>query len=347
MIVLFVAVVAVVALVVVDRGRRRDLPERLVSVATRRLPPDRHAWGRALVAEMAAISDRRARWRFSIGALRLALFPPIARPAVARATAAVGALVTVAATLATVRLAPTLSVFVPVLGLLTSGYATAVASRRPDIRVNPVRLAAGAVAVIGVLAAAGAVAAIAVTYPAATRDETHVFSVVLAVALCGYLVAGVSAAVGGANGIPLASVWAGLAGAVGAVVASAVFAAPFGLLAPIPPITAIATFATALFVGLITRDRSAATRGGVLTAILSTPITFAITLGAADRAHPSVLTDPYDVAAYPRSGYPDVASYVLSDTVAGNVVGLVVTPLAMCAVAVVGAALAARRTRTV
>ena len=62
----------------------------------------------------------------------------------------------------------------------------------------------------------------------------------------------------------------------------------------------------------------------------------------AQNAHPAVLTNSYDIAAYPHSGYPDVASYLLSDTLAGNIVSLAITPMAMWALAVAGAAVAPR-----
>jgi len=50
------------------------------------------------------------------------------------------------------------------------------------------------------------------------------------------------------------------------------------------------------------------------------------------------LTSPYDAAAFPHSGYPDVASYLLSDAMAGDVlVGLVAYPVVLFAVALFGA----------
>jgi hypothetical protein len=50
------------------------------------------------------------------------------------------------------------------------------------------------------------------------------------------------------------------------------------------------------------------------------------------------LTNAYDVAAYPHSGYPDVASYLLSDTMAGEIItGLVAFPLVLAAIAVLAA----------
>jgi hypothetical protein len=49
-----------------------DLPGRLLTAAARFLPPGRFEWGRAMVAELAAVEGRRERWRFTLGCLRTA-----------------------------------------------------------------------------------------------------------------------------------------------------------------------------------------------------------------------------------------------------------------------------------
>lgn len=48
--------------------RGRDGAERLLNGATIGLPADRAEWGSALRAELAAIDDSTARWRFARGA---------------------------------------------------------------------------------------------------------------------------------------------------------------------------------------------------------------------------------------------------------------------------------------
>jgi hypothetical protein len=51
------------------------------------------------------------------------------------------------------------------------------------------------------------------------------------------------------------------------------------------------------------------------------------------------LTNAYDIAAYPHSGYPDIASYLLSDAAAGSILaGLVLYPVSWLLLAVLGAA---------
>jgi hypothetical protein len=77
---------------------------------------------------------------------------------------------------------------------------------------------------------------------------------------------------------------------------------------------------------------------------------FALDLTAILQVHHYALTS-YDVAAYAHSGYPSVASYVLSDEVAGGIFGLVLYPVPLLVIGFLGAAagaglrpLAVRRT---
>lgn len=299
MILLMLAAVATAALALAARRRHGDLPERIAVAVTHRLPADRRPWGRALVAELAAIPDRGQRWRFAAAVLRIAAFPPARKPATVRATTAVAAVLTLVATLVAVKFVPTLSVFVAALGLLTSGYATAVACRRPPVPIGRAQLAAAGMTVAAVLAAVGAVVAIAI-HPAATRDQTHIFSIVLAAALCGYLIAGLSARP--ASGHGRATLWAAVTASL-AVAASTVLQPAEALSAPISPIIAAATLATSLAAGAATGSRTAANRAGLLAAALGTPIHFATGLLMAQFTRPAVLTDSYDIAAYPHSGY--------------------------------------------
>lgn len=136
-----------------------------------------------------------------------------------------------------------------------------------------------------------------------------------------------------------ATLWAAATACL-AVAATTVLLPAEAVSAPISPVIAATTLAATLAAGATTGSRAAATRAGLLAAVLGTPIHFATALLLAQYAHPAVLTDSYDIAAYPHSGYPDVASYLLSDTIAGNIVSLVVTPLAMSAIAVLAAAAA-------
>lgn len=72
--------------------------------------------------------------------------------------------------------------------------------------------------------------------------------------------------------------------------------------------------------------------------MLSAPAHVAAELTAILQAGHFTLASAYDVAAYPHSGYPDVASYLLSDAMAGEIItGLVAFPLVLAAIAVLTA----------
>ena len=79
-----------------------DAPARIVTVAAGLLPEHRRDWGRAMAAELAQIHGRGRRWRFAVGAVRVALFPPprlrnrVLAVALAGLTAAAGATVAAA-----------------------------------------------------------------------------------------------------------------------------------------------------------------------------------------------------------------------------------------------------------
>jgi hypothetical protein len=53
-----------------------DGPERLLAAAARLLPQERRDWGVAMLAELAQIQHPSTRWRFALGCMRVALFPP-------------------------------------------------------------------------------------------------------------------------------------------------------------------------------------------------------------------------------------------------------------------------------
>lgn len=53
----------------------RDLAYRILAAATARMASGRRDWGAAMLAELSQIDRRAARWRFALGAARVALFP--------------------------------------------------------------------------------------------------------------------------------------------------------------------------------------------------------------------------------------------------------------------------------
>ena len=57
-------------------GAPADGPALLLALAVAALPDDRHEWGVAMIAELAHLQGRRARWWFAAGGVRVALFAP-------------------------------------------------------------------------------------------------------------------------------------------------------------------------------------------------------------------------------------------------------------------------------
>jgi hypothetical protein len=75
---------------------------------------------------------------------------------------------------------------------------------------------------------------------------------------------------------------------------------------------------------------------GVLTAVLGAPIHFAVDMSALLQLHNYALTNPFDVAA-------SVASYVISDTLGGYIIGgLFIGPIALTGLALLAGAAGSR-----
>jgi len=347
--VILLGVLALAGLVWLARRKRGGDPAaRLAAVAVSHLPPHRQDWGRAMAAELTQVDGRASRWRFTAGVLRVALFPPPRHRARVLIVSCAGLVAAAAATMAAAREAPSLSVFTAVLGLLLCGYATVVVSRSHRLQPSVPRVAVGAVALAGVAAAVAAVVRIAVAYPAATTDRTHVFSVLFALALAGCLALALSP-VGRAGSTDLSApadtvLWWALAGALacGAGWAAVAVTTPVirdGTSAVLWPVGAAATLAVSAGAAATTRSRLSGVQAGLLTAVLSALMRFALDLTAILQVHHYALTSPYGIAAYAHSGYPSVASYVLSDALAGSILGgLVLYPVILLAVALLGAA---------
>jgi hypothetical protein len=56
-----------------------DGAARLLAATAAMLPEERRDWGAAMIAELAQVRDRSARWWFATGCATVALFPPRAR----------------------------------------------------------------------------------------------------------------------------------------------------------------------------------------------------------------------------------------------------------------------------
>ena len=355
-------VLAVIGLAwLLRRSSSGDTPARIAAVAANRLPAHRQDWGMAMAAELTQVSGRARRWQFAAGLLRVTLFPPPRHPARVVAAALGGLLAAVGATVAAATEVPSMSVFAAAAGLLLGGYATVAASRSHRLRPTVPRVAVGAVALAGVAAAVAAVARIALAYPAATTDRTHVFSVLFALALTGCVAIALSPVRRAGPMDPSAPadtvLWWALAGALAsgagwAAVAVTTPATTGGTSALMWPVGTAVTLAVSAGAAATTRSRLAGLQAGLLTAVLGALMRFALDLTAIMQVHHYALTSPHDIATYAHSGYPSVASYVLSDALAGGILGgLVLYPISLVGIAFVGATagaglrqLAARRT---
>ena len=73
------------------RHVRTDPPGRLLAAAVAALPERRREWGRAMIAELAEVRGRSARWRFALSSARATLWLPPAGgwPVLALVTGAV------------------------------------------------------------------------------------------------------------------------------------------------------------------------------------------------------------------------------------------------------------------
>ncbi|GIH21107.1 hypothetical protein [Rugosimonospora africana] len=342
---LLIASMAVVAGLWLRRGRSDgDTPTRLVTAAIPALPAHRREWGQAMVAELAQVHGRAQRWRFAAGVLRVVLFPPPRHPGRALPVAAAGVTAATVATIAAVREVPNLSVFVATLSLLLCGYATVAGTRSARPRRSLPHVIVAAIAVIAATAAVATVLRVAVTHPAATADPTHVFSVLFAALLTGYLGFALAARRLSDGAVPWWALAATLAsGGAWALTTLATSAVPDGVSAFLSPVATAATLAAAIGASATAADRTTGVRAGALTIALSAPLHFAAGMTAQLRVHHDTLTNPYDIAAFPHSGYPDAASYLLSDAIAGAILtGFVLSPIVLGVLALLGAAAGTR-----
>ena len=340
------AVLAAAVLLLVRGDGDGDVPARIVNAAADWLPEPRRDWGRAMAAELTQIDGRGRRWRFTASALRVALFPPPRHRRHVLAVGLGGLAVAAGSTVAAATEIPDLSVFVAVLGVLLCGYATVLTSRSVAPRWTVPGVIVGAVALAGVAAAIIAVTRIAVAHPTAAADGNHVFSVVFAFALAGYLAFAFTPYRLDQHARTV--LWWALAaalvgGAVWIVIALAEPVQPDGITG-YPWLVGVAvTLAASIGAAAATGSGLAGARAGLLAAILSAPMYFATDLTAILQAGHYTLTNSYDIAAYPHSGYPDVASYLLSDAIAGDILGgLVLYPIVLLALAMLGASAGTR-----
>jgi hypothetical protein len=346
-VVVMLAAVVVAGLPWLWSARRRgggDIPARIVAGAAGRLPACLQEWGLAMAAELPQIPDRTGRWRFAAGVLRVALFPPVRPGRRVLVTALAGLAAAAGLTAAAAGEVPSLTVFAAAFGLLLGGYATMATWRSAWDGWTARQVVVVAVAMAGVAASVTDAVWIAVFHPGAITASTNVpaFSIVFAVLLAGFLVAALSLPRGRHC---RAVLWWGLGGTLASGTVY-VAAAATGAVGPELLVGLVTALAVAALVSARTGSQPAGIRAGLLVAALSAPIRFAVDITTLLRVHHYTLTDSYDIAAFPHSGYPDVASYLLSDALGGAILsGMLIYSVLTVAAALLGAAVGARSSR--
>ena len=325
-------------------GGGGDIPARIVTSAAGRLPAPRQEWGRAMAAELPQIPDRAGRWRFAAGVLRVALFPPVRHGRRVLVTALAGLAAAAGVTAAAAGGFRSLTVFAAAFGLLLGGYATMATWQSAWDGWSAPRVAATATATAGVAASVTDVVWVAVFHPAAITASTGVpaYSIVLAVLLVAVLAAALSLPRGHhATAVVRWGLGGALASAVVYVAASVTGAGGAQYL-----VCLVTALAVAAWVSARAGSRRAGIRAGLLVAALSAPMRFAVDITSLLRVHRYTLTDTYDIAAFPHSGYPDAASYLLSDALGGAILSsmLIYSALTIAAT-LLGAAAGARPSR--
>jgi hypothetical protein len=312
----------------------RDAPARLLATAVRRLPADRGPWGRAMLTELAEVPAGAQRWRFALGCVRVALFPP--RPGGVPGWVAVALVAAVAATTgwAVHALLPAMQVFAVAFVLLVGAYA-AVAAVLPGARPpDGQRLTVTGLMLLGVAAVIVATSYTALAHPAAASDPTHLFSVILAVTLAGYV--GLAFTQPGRSGPALRY------GGGAALLSAVVWLVPFltdstggyAMLAGTVLVLATATVAAAR-----TRSVGAGTQTGLWAGLVGGLLLFIIGVPATLYAGHHAVVGPATLADFRRSGLPDLTSYLISDNLGGLVMMLLLLPLWSLLLGMLGGAL--------
>ncbi|GIF63591.1 hypothetical protein Ais01nite_16260 [Asanoa ishikariensis] len=260
----------------VGRVSVTDPATRLLSAAVAALPTGRRGWGRAMLAELASLEGRAARWRFALSCVRATLsLPPAGGWPVPTAVVALA----VAAVAAVGRAAmPGLTVFAMTFtGLVGALAATAVArSHRPRLAVP---------AVVVTLGVAAAIAA--TVYFLRHEPATHLAApaaVALAVALAGCLFVALagprSSHLGAGAGVVFAA-WFLLSNRSGEP--PAVLVPLLGAVLVLVPMAAF--FVPAFVAGRSGRSFRPGLRAAMWTVAVAMPLTYAVWLPEALRRH--------------------------------------------------------------
>jgi hypothetical protein len=300
----------------------RDAPARLLATAVRRLPADRRPWGQAMLTELAEVPAGPQRWRFALGCTQVALFPP--RRGAVPGWAAAGLVVAIAAGTgwAVHTLLPAMQVFAVTFVLLVGAYAAVAAALRGARPPAGPRLAIAALMLAGVTAVIVATTYVALAHPTAAADPTHLFSMVLAVTLAGY--------VGAAVTPPARSGPALWYGSAAALISGLVWLVPL-LTDATGGYAMLAGAVLVLTTSSLAAARTRSIRTGILTGLwaglVGALILFIIGVPATLYAAHHTVIDPATLADFRRSGLPDMTTYLISDNLGGLVLMLLLLPL--------------------
>ena len=335
-----------------------DRARSLLTLAVRRLPPERRDWGRAMLAELDQLHGRAARWRFALGCVRVVLAPPravlspglVVRAAIVAGAAGMGLGISLAA--------PALQLFAMLFAVLLAGcvWLALLRSRTETAaRAGPGRILR-AVLLTGVAGAVGVVLYGVVRYPGAVGDPWDplliVLSAVLAATLSGYVwMALVPPRAATAH---LVTRRYGLVGGlvVGGLPMAGSAAAEFGygkLLAGWSWLAAaVAALAVAAVAARSSNDARAGLQTGLWTGLVGALILLVVGMSAtyaAAEAGRLIPTDAYTIRAFQVSGLPDLTTYVVGDDLGGSIMLLVWIPLLSLASGAIGGALGTSRPR--
>jgi hypothetical protein len=319
-----------------------------MTVAAGLLPARRREWGRAMAVELTQIRRPGARWRFALGAMRVALLRPA--PLLA-GSAATGALA-----LAAEAMPGTMTVFFLVCSGLWGGCIALAVARGADVA----RLAWSRKVVLGPVAGGVAtmltvITATVVSHPAGAHGQFHrgwvIWSAVAAVVVTGYLVTALLLPRAGTGADDRAAQWWSVAALAGCLIASAI---PVLLLhrdasPPYIELTALTIVAAAAARSLSRHPgrRSTGVAIGAWAGMLAGLFFAAAIMFTSLHAHYTAATvAPYDVAAYRRRGFPDLASYEIYDNLGGIVVALVIVPVLGALAGLLGWSIADSRRRS-
>jgi len=323
-----ILVLVVVALLSLRHLRRVDGPAWVLRAAARGLQGDREPWGQAMLAELASIEDPRRRWRFALGAARVALMPP---SRLGFYPAALAAIVVGAVWVGAGAFIPRLQVFAVLLAVLLCGYATWLVGggRVPRSVPRSPRIAIMGVMLIGVATCVGLAGIAASSYPRAVDDPTHLFAVVFALVLATYV--GLAVTPPRAAMSQPVGMWAGAIAGLAAVclwvvpmVAGRSYSWLSGATAWLTVVVAVTVGAG--FAAVVGRSPQAGVQAGLWTGLVGAPLVFILGLTASLSTAPTATPDALTMYAFRQSGLPDLPTYLVSDDLGGLILMLVWLP---------------------